>query len=52
MDEKLRKWSRDIPPSSIAYIEALDETFIKQWGYRRDYLYYITEFGALKRNNG
>jgi hypothetical protein len=28
-----------------------DEAFIKQWGYRRDYLYYITDFGALKRKN-
>jgi hypothetical protein len=39
-------------PTSIANIEALDETFIKQWGDRKDYLYYITEFGALKRKNG
>jgi hypothetical protein len=30
----------------------LDEAFIKQWGDRIDYLYYITEFGALKRKNG
>jgi hypothetical protein len=26
--------------------------FIKKWGYRRYYLYYINEFGALKRKNG
>jgi hypothetical protein len=30
----------------------LDEAFIKQSGDGRDYLYYITDFGALKRKNG
>jgi hypothetical protein len=30
----------------------LDEDFIKQWGDRRDYLYYITEFGDLRRKSG
>jgi hypothetical protein len=39
-------------PNSIENIEALDETFIKQWGDRRYYLYCITEFGGLKRKNG
>ena len=33
-------------------IEALDETFLKHWGGRRDHLYYITEFSNLKRENG
>jgi hypothetical protein len=52
LDGEVRKWFKGLPPASIADIEALDETFIKQWGDRRDYLYYITKFGALKRNNG
>jgi hypothetical protein len=30
----------------------LDEAFLKRWGDRRDYVYYITEFGDLRRNNG
>jgi hypothetical protein len=30
----------------------LDESFIKKWGYRRDYIYYIIEFGGLKRKKG
>jgi hypothetical protein len=30
----------------------LYEGFIQQWGDRRDYMYCITEFGSLKRNNG
>jgi hypothetical protein len=52
LDGEVRKWFWGLPPASIADIEALDEAFIKQWGDRRDYLYYITEFGALKRKNG
>jgi hypothetical protein len=52
LDGEVRKWFRSLPPASIADIEVLDEAFIKQWGDRRDYLYYITEFGALKRKNG
>jgi hypothetical protein len=51
-DGEVRKWFRSLLLASIAYIEALDEAFIKKWGDRRDYLYYITEFGALKRKNG
>jgi hypothetical protein len=52
LDGEVRKWFWDIPPPSITDIDALDESFIKKWGYRRDYMYYITEFGALKRKNG
>ena len=52
MDGEARKWFRDLPAGPIAGIEALDETFLKQWGDRKDYLYYITEFGSLKRKEG
>jgi hypothetical protein len=41
-----------LPANSIVDIDALDEAFLKQWGDKKDYLYYITEFGALKRKNG
>jgi len=51
LDGEVRKWFQGLPPASIKYIEALDEAFIKKWGHRRDYLYYITEFGALKRKS-
>jgi hypothetical protein len=30
----------------------LDDFFLNQWGDRRGYLYYIIEFGALRRKNG
>jgi hypothetical protein len=52
LDIKARKWFRSLPARSIIGIDALDEIFIKQWGDRKDYLYYITKFGALKRKNG
>jgi hypothetical protein len=52
LDGELGKWFWDLPPAFITDIDALDEAFINQWGDRRDYLHYITEFGALKRNNG
>jgi hypothetical protein len=52
LDGEVKKWFKSLPPTSIADIEVLDEAFIKKWGDRRDYLYYIIEFGALKRKNG
>jgi hypothetical protein len=30
----------------------LDDIFLKHWGDRRDCLYYITEFGNLRKENG
>lgn len=36
----------------MAGIEQLDAIFLKHWGERRDLLYYITEFGNIKRENG
>jgi len=37
---------------SIARIEALDDSFLRQWGDKKYFLYYITEFGSLKRKEG
>jgi hypothetical protein len=33
-------------------IEALDESFLRHWGDKKDFLHYITEFGSLKRKEG
>ena len=52
LDGEVRKWFRGLTPYSIIGIEALDEAFLEQWGDRRDYMYYITKFGDLRRNNG
>jgi hypothetical protein len=52
LDGEARKWFRSLPPNSIVDIHALDDTFLIHWGNNKDYLYYITEFGALKRKQG
>jgi hypothetical protein len=46
------KWFISVPANSIPDIEVLNETFLRQWGDKKYYLYYITEFGSLKRKNG
>jgi hypothetical protein len=49
LDGEVRKWFRGLAPRSIAGIEALDNVFLRQWGNRKDYIYYMTEFGSLKK---
>jgi hypothetical protein len=49
LDGEVRKWFRGLAPGSIAGIEALDSAFLRQWGDRKDFMYYMTEFGSLKR---
>jgi hypothetical protein len=41
-----------LTPGSIAGIEALDNAFLRQWGDKQYFLYYITKFGSLKRKEG
>jgi ribonuclease HI len=52
LDGEVRKWFRGLAPGSIAGIEALDNIFLRQWGDRKDYIYYMTEFGSLKKQEG
>jgi len=47
-----RKWFRSLPPGSIDGIRALDNSFLRQWGDKKDFIYYMTEFGLLKRKEG
>jgi hypothetical protein len=47
-----RKWFRGLAPRSINGIEALDEAFLRHWGDKKDFLYYITEVESLKRKEG
>ena len=49
LDGEARKWFRDFPPGSIVGIKALDDAFLRQWGDKKEFLYYIREFGYLKR---
>jgi hypothetical protein len=47
--------STDLPnntPGSIDGNEALDDIFLRQWGDKKDFMYYITEFRSLKRKKG
>jgi hypothetical protein len=52
LDGEVRKWFRGLAPGSIAGIEALDNVFLRQWGDRKDYIHYMTEFGSLKKQEG
>jgi hypothetical protein len=52
LDGEVRKWLWGLNPAFMEDIDVLDEYFINKWGYRRDYIYYIIEFGSLKRKNG
>jgi hypothetical protein len=52
LEGEARKWFRALPPRSIDGIEALDNTFLRQWGDKNDFMYYMTEFGSLKRKEG
>jgi hypothetical protein len=52
LDGEVRKWFRGLTPRSIAGIEALDDVFLRQWGDKKYFMYYITEFGSLKRKEG
>jgi hypothetical protein len=44
-----KKWFRELPMASIDSWQALESAFMKQWGGKRDSLYYLTEFGSLKK---
>jgi hypothetical protein len=52
LDGEARKWFRGLTPGSIVRIEALDDVFLRQWGDKKDFMYYITEFGSLKIKEG
>jgi hypothetical protein len=39
-----RKWFRGLAPRSITSIEVMDEPFLRHWGDKNKFLYYITEF--------
>jgi ribonuclease HI len=52
LDGDARDWFKDLPPRSIDGIAALDDSFLRHWGNKKYLLYYITEFGALKREEG
>jgi hypothetical protein len=48
---QVRTWFRSLPAGSILSYDALEDAFLRQWGERKDHLYYLTEFGSLKKRN-
>jgi hypothetical protein len=48
---QVRIWFRGLPVGSIASYDALETAFLKKWGEKKDHLYYLTEFGALRKKN-
>jgi hypothetical protein len=52
LEGEARKWFRAPPPRSIDGIETLDNSFLRQWGDKKDFMYYMIEFGSLKRKEG
>jgi hypothetical protein len=52
LDGEVRKWFRGLALGSIFGIEALDNVFLRQWGDRKDFMYYMIEFGSLKKMEG
>jgi hypothetical protein len=49
LEGDVRKWFRGLPVATIGTWKALESTFMRQWGEKRDHLYYLTEFGSLKK---
>jgi hypothetical protein len=48
---QVRTWFRSLAAGSLRSYEELESEFIRQWGERKDHLYYLTEFGALRKKN-
>jgi hypothetical protein len=46
---QVRTWFRGLPANSIASYDDLETSFLRQWGEKKDHLYYLTEFGALRK---
>jgi hypothetical protein len=52
LDGEVRESFRGLTFGSIVGIEALYDAFLRQWGDKKDFMYYITKFGSLKRKEG
>jgi hypothetical protein len=48
---QVRTWFWSLPAAYILSYDALEDAFLRQWGERKDHLYYLTEFGSLRKNN-
>jgi hypothetical protein len=48
---QVRTWFRGLPAGSIRTYNELKNAFLRQWGERKDNLYYLAEFRALRKKN-
>jgi hypothetical protein len=48
---QVKTWFRGLAARSLRSYNELKSSFIRQWGERKDHLYYLTEFGALRKKN-
>jgi hypothetical protein len=48
---QVRTWFQGLVAGSIGSYDELENSFIRQWKEMKDHLYYITKFGALRKNN-
>jgi hypothetical protein len=48
---QVRIWFRGLPIGSITSYDVLENAFLRQWGENKDHLYYLMEFGALRKKN-
>jgi hypothetical protein len=48
---EVRTWFKGLPPNSIDSWDALESTFLRQWGEKKDHLYFLTELHNLKKKH-
>jgi hypothetical protein len=49
LDGDVRKWFINLGNATLDSWEALEASFLEQWGDKNDYQYYLTEFASLKK---
>jgi hypothetical protein len=48
---KVRIWFQGLPVGSLRSYDDLENDFLRQWREMKDHIYYLTEFGALRKKN-
>jgi hypothetical protein len=46
---QVRTWFQGLPAGSIRTYDKLENAFLRKWGERKDHLYYLIEFRALRK---
>ena len=49
LDGDIRIWFITLPPGSINSWQALEYTFFQQWGEKKEFQYYLSEFFSLRK---